>query len=92
MFSEEFTIGRRSLRPEAESVEVSRSAFCGGAELTFPLSAARPGAKPMCNEAGQDQNAQIRQPLFSRLQIFSRLQSGRRVPRHRAISGDLTSA
>lgn len=86
MFSEEFTIGRRSLRPEAQSIEVGRSAFCGGAELTFPLSAARPGAKPMCNEAGQDQNAQIRQPLFSRLQ------SGRRVSRHRAISGDLTSA
>lgn len=56
MFSEEFTIGRRSLRPEAQSVEVGRSAFCGGAELTFPLSAARPGARPMCNEAGQDQN------------------------------------
>ena len=86
MFSEEFTIGRRSLRSEAQSEEVGRSAFCGDAELRFQLSAARPGAKPMWNEEGQDQNAQIRQPLFSRML------SGRRVPRQRAISGDLTSA
>jgi hypothetical protein len=67
MFSVEFTIGRRSLPPKAESEETSRSEFCCDAELRFPLSAACSGAKPTCKEAGQDHNAQIRQPLFSRL-------------------------
>jgi hypothetical protein len=67
MFSVEFTIGRRSLPPKAQSEETDRSEFCGDGELRFPLSAARSGAKPMCKEAGPDQDAQIRQPLFSRL-------------------------
>jgi hypothetical protein len=67
MFSVEFTIGRRSLPPKAQSEETGRSELCNGAELRFPLFAATPGAKPMCTEAGQDQNAKNRQPLFSRL-------------------------
>jgi len=67
MFSVEFTIGRRPLPPRGQSEEAARSGFCGDAELRFPLSAAGSGAKPACEETGRDQNAQIRQPLFSRL-------------------------
>jgi len=67
MFSVEFTIGRRSLPPRAQSEEAGCSGFCDDAELRYPSSTVRSGAKPPCKEMGQDQNAQIRQPLFRRL-------------------------